>query len=68
MFQHGQHVARLKTMVEAALLEETFEELFVEDPHNGVHVTMGCNMMVRETAACNTLFYLHHTYVDYVDA
>ena len=62
--------ATLKAGVEAALMEETFEEFSttIGGPHDELHVTMGCDMMVIETAAYDPVFYLHHAYVDYVFA
>ena len=60
----------LKTGVEAALMQETFEEFSTTlgRPHDELHVTMGCDMRQIETAAYDPVFYLHHTYVDYVFA
>ena len=62
--------ATLKAGVEAALMEESFEKFSttIGGPHNTLHVTMGCDMMVIETAAYDPVFYLHHAYVDYVFA
>jgi len=62
--------ARLKAGVEAALMEETFEAFSVtlENPHNELHVVMGCDMLTPMTAAYDPVFYLHHAYVDYVFA
>mgnify|MGYP003323520710 CR=1 FL=1 len=60
----------LKAGVEAALMEETFEEFSATlgRPHDEVHVTMGCDMRQIVTAAYDPVFYLHHAYVDYVFA
>ena len=62
--------AQLKAQVESALMEETFEEFSkgLEDPHNNLHVDMGCDMFRPETAAYDPVFYLHHTYIDYLFA
>jgi len=62
--------ASLKRGVEAALMEETFEGFSqaLADPHNELHVSVGCDMSVVETAAYDPVFYLHHAYVDYVFA
>lgn len=62
--------ASLKAGVEAALMEETFEgfSATLGRPHDELHVTVGCDMSVIETAAYDPVFYLHHTYVDYVFA
>ena len=64
----------LKAGVEAALLEETFKEFSDKlghdpgSPHNEVHGGMGCDMGTVLTAAYDPVFYLHHTYIDYVFA
>ena len=62
--------ARLKAGVRAALMEETFEGFSqrLEIPHGDLHVNMGCDMRWIETTSYDPLFYLHHTYVDYVFA
>ena len=60
----------LKARVEVALMEETFED-FSEEliiPHNQLHFGMGCDMRVIDTSAYDPVFYLHHTYIDYVFA
>jgi len=60
----------LKATVKIALMEETFEDFWKEllIPHNDVHFRMGCDMRVVDTAAYDPVFYLHHTYIDYVFA
>ena len=60
----------LKARVEVALMEETFEDFWEEliIPHNQLHSGMGCDMSVINTAAYDPVFYLHHTYIDYVFA
>ena len=62
--------AQLKAGVQAALMEETFEAFWekLSVPHDELHVGMGCDMRLPDTAAYDPLFYLHHTYVDYVFA
>ena len=62
--------AQLKAGVEAALMEETFEGFSssLGGPHDTLHVTVGCDMAVIDTAAYDPVFYLHHVYVDYVFA
>merc|ERR1711962_579424 len=62
--------ARLKAGVRAALMEETFEGFTqrLSLPHGDLHISMGCDMFEIETASYDPLFYLHHTYVDYVFA
>ena len=37
----------------------------IQDPHNIVHNQGGCDMVATTTAAYDTVFYLHHSYVDY---
>ena len=51
-------------------MEETFEAFWekLSVPHDELHVGMGCDMRLPDTAAYDPLFYLHHTYVDYVFA
>ena len=60
----------LKARVEVALMEETFEDFWEEliIPHNQLHSGMGCDMRAINTAAYDPVFYLHHTYIDYVFA
>jgi hypothetical protein len=60
----------LKATVKIALMEETFEDFWKElmVPHNDVHFRMGCDMRFVDTAAYDPIFYLHHTYIDYVFA
>ena len=41
-----------------------FQEDLAE-PHNRVHIEVGCDLYHTETAGYDTLFYLHHTYIDY---
>ena len=62
--------ARLKRQVRHALRAETFEAFSdrLTEPHNELHVDMGCDMDSFDTAAYDPLFYLHHTYIDYVFA
>ena len=62
--------ASLKARVEAALMEEDFERFSqaLADPHNELHVTVGCDMIFLDTSAYDPVFYLHHAYVDYVFA
>ena len=64
------NTSELKTRVEVALMEETFED-FSEElmiPHNQLHFGMGCDMQVIDTSAYDPVFYLHHTYIDFVFA
>ena len=64
------NTSELKARVEVALMEETFED-FSEElmiPHNQLHFGMGCDMRVIDTSAYDPVFYLHHTYIDYVFA
>merc|ERR1712200_70402 len=67
---HQINPARLKAGVRAALMEETFEGFAqaIESPHNDLHISMGCDMRYSDTASYDPLFYLHHTYVDYLFA
>ena len=37
----------------------------LNNPHGDLHVSMGCDMEPLDTASYDTLFYLHHSYVDY---
>lgn len=64
------NTSELKARVEVALMEETFED-FSEElmiPHNQLHFGMGCDMRVIDTSAYDPVFYLHHTYIDYIFA
>ena len=62
--------ARLKNQVRHALRAETFEAFSdrLSQPHNALHNDMGCDMLFNDISAYDPLFYLHHTYVDYVFA
>ena len=42
-----------------------FENTLGNGPHGSLHVDVKCDMFSVETAAYDTLFYLHHSYVDY---
>ena len=42
-----------------------FENTLGQGSHGNVHVNVKCDMASVETAAYDTLFYLHHSYVDY---
>ena len=37
----------------------------MQSPHDEVHDQCGCDMYPPQTAAYDTVFYLHHSYVDY---
>ena len=37
----------------------------IDNPHADLHDSMGCDMKPADTAAYDTIFYLHHSYVDY---
>ena len=56
-----------KTNSKDAFKKEDFS-LFVEQidsPHGDLHFSMKCDMAPTDTAAYDTIFYLHHSYVDY---
>ena len=36
----------------------------IQSPHDEVHIQCGCDMFPAQTAAYDTVFYLHHSYVD----
>ena len=40
----------------------------ISNPHGSVHVHLGCEMRSIDASAYDPLFYLHHTYVDYMFA
>jgi len=40
----------------------------IEQPHNQVHIAVGCDMSSIDTAAYDPIFFLHHAYVDYLFA
>ena len=42
-----------------------FENAISQGPHGTVHVQSNCDLEQIATAAYDTLFYLHHNYVDY---
>ena len=48
---------RLKAGVRAALMEETFEGFAqaIENPHNDLHISMGCDMRYSDTASYDPL-------------
>ena len=37
----------------------------IDSPHGDLHFSMKCDMAPTDTAAYDTIFYLHHSYVDY---
>ena len=41
-----------------------FQQKMIE-PHNWLHIMVGCDMVVDGTASYDPLFFLHHSYVDY---
>jgi len=60
----------LQNMVQAALEETNYIEFNneISNPHNLVHARIGCDMGSIAVAAYDPVFYLHHTYVDYLFA
>ena len=57
----------LKNQTREAFTQEDFMsfEDSVASPHGLVHKMVGCDMLKPATAAYDTIFYLHHSYVDY---
>ena len=43
-----------------------FEQPPLKSPHDDVHGTIGCEMTREETAGYDPIFFLHHTFVDYL--
>jgi len=60
----------LQNMVQAALEETNYVEFNneISNPHNLVHARIGCDMGSIAVAAYDPVFYLHHTFVDYLFA
>ena len=58
---------RQKSYVRDAFDESNFTAFqdYLSTAHNNVHKTVGCDMSMTQTAGYDTLFYLHHSYVDY---
>jgi len=56
----------LKRSVALAFESETYDQFWrrIEQPHNALHVRMGCDMAFALTAAYDPVFYLHHANVD----
>ena len=38
----------------------------IGQPHNSVHGRLGCSMASVKTAAYDPLFWLHHSFIDYI--
>ena len=57
----------LKNQVRDAMDRPNFTafENDLASPHNNLHDFVRCDMGSLETAAYDTLFYLHHSYIDY---
>ena len=60
------NVNLLRDLTMAAFMETDFEgfSAAISQPHNLLHVSVGCDMSTLETAAYDPIFYLHHAYVD----
>jgi hypothetical protein len=59
--------AQLKRDSETAFKEDKFHDGFSKkliQPHNTLHISMGCDMATFQTAAYDPMFWLHHSYVD----
>ena len=58
---------QLKGMTREAFVQKDYSGFVSEisDPHNDVHVSIGCDMGTVRTAAYDPIFFLHHSYVDY---
>ena len=58
---------QLKRMTREAFIETDYSRFVnaIADPHDDVHISVGCDMGSVETAAYDPIFYLHHSYVDY---
>ena len=61
------NVAGQKHEVKVALKHKDFNNFAdaMQSPHDEVHDQCGCDMHPPQTAAYDTVFYLHHSYVDY---
>ena len=61
-------VASLKKLVEEAFEKDSFIDFAkkISEPHNNMHNDMGCEMPHTRAAAYDPVFYLHHTFVDYL--
>jgi len=59
--------AKQKSLTKKAFDEDKFRifQKAMVNPHNAVHRYVGCDMTVDAKAGYDTLFYLHHTFVDY---
>jgi len=57
---------QFRTDVETAFEEDNLRgfSIQINEPHGGIHVTVGCDMGAQETAAYDPIFYLHHSNVD----
>ena len=63
------NTTQLKRQVQDALDHDDFiefEDALGKGPHGTVHVGVDCDMFNIATAGYDTVFYLHHSYVDYL--
>ena len=63
------NTTQLKRQVQDALDHNDFiefEDALGKGPHGTVHVGVDCDMFNIATSGYDTLFYLHHSYVDYL--
>ena len=73
----GQYVVRdtsvrldsedLKSLSQDGFKREDFDSFqrTLDNPHGGVHIMAKCDFEPLETSSYDTLFFLHHSYVDY---
>ena len=57
-----------KSVRDAMILKDfnNFGQTISNGAHGSLHVNMKCDMVCTTTAGYDTVFYLHHTYVDYL--
>ena len=55
-----------KKNTKAAFEKRNFKEFHnrITQPHNWIHIDVGCDMSISSNAAYDPIFFLHHTYVD----